>query len=167
LDFSNTDVKAYTAKVDGGKVKLTQVDEVPAETGVVLYCATPGTYEIPVIASATALSNNEMVGVLTRTQVLWESGDKHNYILQQGKFNMATDGYLKANRAYLSTEYDVTTAGTRSMEIFFDDGETTGIADNNRETITNNGSFFDLQGRKVANPTKGLYIVNGKKMVVK
>ena len=167
LDFSNTDVKAYTAKVDGGKVKLTQVDEVPAETGVVLYCETPGTYEIPVIDNATALSNNEMVGVLERTQVLWNVGDKYNYILQQGKFNMATNGYLKANRAYLSTEYDVTTAGTRSMEIFFDEGETTGIADNNRETITNNGSFFDLQGRKVANPTKGLYIVNGKKVVVK
>ena len=29
------------------------------------------------------------------------------------------------------------------------------------------GDFFDLQGRKVANPTKGLYIVNGKKVVIK
>ena len=167
LDFSSTDVKAYTAKVDGGKVKLTQVDEVPAETGVVLYCATPGTYEIPVIASAAALSNNEMIGVLTRTQVLWESGDKYNYILQQGKFNMATDGYLKANRAYLSTEYDVTSAGARSMEIIFDDGEVTSIEDVRSKLSDMSGDFFDLQGRKVANPTKGLYIVNGKKVVVK
>lgn len=170
LDFTDSEVKAYKASVDNttGKVKLTKVDVVPAEEGVVLHCATPDTYNIPVTTEAVSdVTGNEMVGVLTRTQVLWESGDKHNYILQQGKFNMATDGYLKANRAYLSTEYDVTTAGTRSMEIFFDEGETTGIADNNRETITNNGSFFDLQGRKVANPTKGLYIVNGKKMVVK
>ena len=42
----------------------------------------------------------------------------------------------------------------------------TGIKDNNRETITNN-RYYDLQGRKVAQPTKGLYIVNGKKVVIK
>jgi hypothetical protein len=30
-----------------------------------------------------------------------------------------------------------------------------------------NNEYFDLQGRKVANPTKGLYIVNGKKVVIK
>ena len=30
-----------------------------------------------------------------------------------------------------------------------------------------NGQYFDLQGRRVTNPTKGLYIVNGKKVIVK
>lgn len=47
-------------------------------------------------------------------------------------------------------------------------GETTGIDAslmNSEQRIVN--SVFDLQGRKVANPTKGLYIVNGKKMIIK
>lgn len=45
-------------------------------------------------------------------------------------------------------------------------GSTASIQDINRETITNN-RYYDLQGRKVTNPTKGLYIVNGKKLIFK
>ena len=45
----------------------------------------------------------------------------------------------------------------------------TGISDalrlNDKEQMTND-SYFDLQGRKIANPTKGLYIINGKKVVI-
>lgn len=50
----------------------------------------------------------------------------------------------------------------------FGDGEVTAIENINRETISNN-QYYDLQGRKLAGqPTqKGLYIVNGKKMIVK
>ncbi len=49
----------------------------------------------------------------------------------------------------------------------FDDGEPTGIQTNNRDTITND-RYYDLQGRSVQTPAKkGLYINNGKKMVVK
>jgi hypothetical protein len=53
-----------------------------------------------------------------------------------------------------------------SFNISFSD-ETTGIRliDNGQLTIDN--SVYDLQGRKVAQPTKGLYIVNGKKVVIK
>ena len=64
-----------------------------------------------------------------------------------------------AHTAYLPALSD----GSRS---FIGLNETTGISDVNRETITNN-RYFDLQGRSVAQPTKGLYIVNGKKVVVK
>ena len=45
-------------------------------------------------------------------------------------------------------------------------GETTGIMNINGETIINN-RYYDLQGRKMAQPTKGLYIVNGKKVIIK
>ncbi len=54
-------------------------------------------------------------------------------------------------------------AGAR---ISFHLDETTGIRDNNREAITNN-RYYDLQGRRVENPSKGLYIRNGKKEIVK
>lgn len=45
-------------------------------------------------------------------------------------------------------------------------GGTTGIENNNRETINNN-RYYDLQGRRVENPTKGVYIKNGCKVVIK
>ena len=170
LDFSGTDVKAYKAKVNNlGKVVLTKVDKVPAEEGVVLYCETVKTYAVPVAAETpAAVSNNEMVGVTERTQVLWNpETDVYNYILQNGEFNKATDGYLKANRAYLSTAFDVTSTSARSMEIvFFDENETTGIA--NVRSMMIGGDCYDLQGRKVTEPKKGgLYIVNGRKVVIK
>lgn len=52
------------------------------------------------------------------------------------------------------------------LTIGSDDGETTGIQtmDNEQLTIDN---YYDLQGRQVATPTKGLYIIGGKKVVVK
>ena len=43
----------------------------------------------------------------------------------------------------------------------------TGINAVKREAITNNGEYYNLAGQRVAQPTKGLYIVNGKKVVIK
>ena len=57
---------------------------------------------------------------------------------------------------------------TESMPIVFQN--TTGIKDNNRETITNNrdGQWFTLSGQRIDKPTKkGLYIHDGRKVVVK
>ena len=45
-------------------------------------------------------------------------------------------------------------------------GGTTGIQNVNRETITNN-RYYNLAGQRVAQPTKGMYIVNGKKVIIK
>ena len=171
LDFSTTDVKAYKAKVEGGQVKLTKISDgiVPANTGIVL-AADENSYEIPVATSdpSISFSDNEMVGLLVRTQVFWNpSTDVYNYILQGGEFKKASTGFLKANRAYLSTSYNVTAAGARDyMEIVFED-EPTAIRGIENGELRMENSFYDLQGRKVAQPTKGLYIVNGKKVVVK
>jgi len=46
-------------------------------------------------------------------------------------------------------------------------GDVTGIADVRSKMEDVRADFFDLQGRKVSQPTKGLYIVNGKKVVIK
>ena len=71
---------------------------------------------------------------------------------------------LKSLRCY----FTVPVAAARSLSFDVDEeGNTTGVADINRETITNNGDFFNLAGQRVAQPTKGLYIVNGKKVVIK
>ena len=168
LDFTGSAVKAYKAKVNEKKVVLTQVTEVPANTGIILY-GEDGNYDIPVIESASAVTENELVGVIIRTLVEWETGGdgKKNYILQGGVFKKAADdGHLKANRAYLHTSYDVTTAGARDyLEFAFEDGDVTAI-----ETVKSektDGQYYNLNGQKVQNPTKGLYIINGKKVVIK
>jgi len=168
LDFTETDVKAYKASVDGeGKVTLTKVDVVPAGEGVVLYCETPGTYSIPVTTKdASDVTGNEMVGVLVRTQVVWNVGGKYNYILQQGQFNKANDGYLKANRAYLSTSYDVTPLGAKALSVVFAEDETDGIRSIENSRIENS-DYYNLAGQKVGADYKGIVIVNGKKYMRK
>ena len=57
------------------------------------------------------------------------------------------------------------TASSASRSLEGDNDETTGINSVNAEA--NNGAYYNLQGIRVAQPTKGLYIVNGKKMLVK
>ena len=70
---------------------------------------------------------------------------------------------IAANKAYLAVPASV--AGARNGFAFGDDS-TTGISNVNvNENV--NGSVYDLQGRKVSTPGKGLYIVNGKKVVIK
>jgi len=46
------------------------------------------------------------------------------------------------------------------------DSNATGITTTNSEAVTDN-LYYDLQGRRVMNPTRGLYIVNGKKVILK
>lgn len=61
--------------------------------------------------------------------------------------------------------YDVTW-NANALTVRFDGESATGIKNNNRETTTNN-RYFDLQGRRVAQPTKGMFIQGGKKFIRK
>ena len=142
-------------------------------TGVILSGTAGNTYSVPMTTeNVSATSGNELKGVTSETAIDYKTGEspnfKYNYILQDSKFKKATGAKLKAGKAYLTTAYDVTTAGSGApgLEIVF--GDATGIGAtlvNSEQRIMN--SVYDLQGRKVANPTKGLYIVNGKKVIVK
>lgn len=167
-DFSATGITVYKAKVESNAVKLTQVNDgiVPANTGVILYSETATTENVPFTTTEAVLSENELVATTTRTLVKKVADDKYNYILQAGPaFNMATtDGaYMPAGRAYLQTTVDASASSARLAIVF--DGEATGIM--NVNVNANLNKVYDLQGRRVMNATKGLYIVGGKKMYVK
>ena len=58
-------------------------------------------------------------------------------------------------------------AGVRSIELNFGEDGTTGISDVRSKTEEVKGEYYDLQGRRVAQPTKGVYIMNGRKVVIK
>lgn len=76
-------------------------------------------------------------------------------------------GDMKGFRGYFVL-HDASQA--RAFSINFGDGKTTGIIPIRTEngTVTTDGMTFDLQGRKVAQPTqKGVYIQNGKKVIIK
>lgn len=165
LDFSKSGLKVYTVQVnEDGVAVLTEVTsgQVPGSRGVILM-GTPGNYEAMPIESAAAFENNELYGRTTDGKVSYEYNGKYCYILQGGVFKKATGEKIKGGKAYLNTTYDITAAGARELKIVFA-GEATGIKA--IETATDK-NVYDLQGRKVAAPQKGLYIINGKKMIVK
>lgn len=172
LNFNGSGIEVYKAASDGSKVNLTKIDDgiVPANTGVVLYSETvKNNVAIPVATTSAAgdFSGNELVGINIRSVVNATESTKTNYILSNEAagvgFYKATDGkYLGAHKAYLST----TNTPTAPDFLAFDfNNETTGVSEMKSTKLA--GEVYDLQGRKVANPTKGLYIVNGKKVVIK
>lgn len=111
-------------------------------------------------------AKNMLVGVTEATKIGKVSGDKTNYVLKDGAFHPTSGGTIKANRAYL--QIPTASARTESLAISFD--EETGISDathlNDKGEMIND-NVYDLQGRKVHTLTKGLYINNGKKYVIK
>ena len=92
------------------------------------------------------------------------------YVLNKGEggigfYKLSNTGTIGANKAYLI--YPDPQAGPGNTREFIGFEEATGLKaiDNGQLTIDN--VVYDLQGRRVQNPTKGLYIVNGKKVVIK
>lgn len=150
--------------------KTEKTDALAANEGALLENKTGSdvVLSIPVAASAVADGSNQLkafTGVGKLAQVS-ETGFT-NYILTKEsehvgfyKVNDAGNS-MGANTAYLH----VPDAGAARMAFFFDESEATAIQ--NVEKIQENGRFFNLNGQRVAQPQKGLYIVNGKKMLMK
>jgi hypothetical protein len=74
--------------------------------------------------------------------------------------------------AYAKGRYTVTVENNNELFTGEFETETTGISDaarlNNNEQIRNNKLIYNLQGQRLsAQPTKGIYIRNGKKVVFK
>ena len=67
---------------------------------------------------------------------------------------------IKSFRAYFVSD-------SNASALTIDFGDVTAITNTNCTNNTNAGEAYNLNGQRVANPTKGLYIVNGKKMIIK
>lgn len=171
VDFTgNTDVAAYKAAAEGDKVLLTKVNKVAAGEGVVVRSLNGNAVAANVAVDATATANegNQLVGVQTAIASLAsEAEGKKNYILNtidgNTAFYAANGKAVAAGRAYL--QLDATNAA-KSLTISFDD-EADGIAEIGTEAKSADAAIYNLRGQRVANPAKGLYIQNGKKVIIK
>ena len=190
LDFSGTGVTPYyVSAVTTGSVTLTATTNATTWN----YCGyilqgPEGTYDVPVTASATYpaathLKGQTSEGVVYRSVYSEYSGDatgdaltniktKYRYIFAKhnsdiGFYNLAKNHTLAAHKAYLETDTDITpTDGGARALIIFDDGQITSI-NSVQERKVENGIYYNLKGQRIQNPAKGLYIVNGKKVVVR
>ena len=188
---SDRTLNVYNATVSGGKMTLTEHNnQVAKDEGVLLKtdveyvnAKANKTNEL----TAASSDENHLVATPAEAQTVTATG----YILYRLTYNDAihkdrlgfylgsSDGKsLKATpgKAYLKVSEDEakdpSSAALARSFVFGSGNETTGI-----EGITIMGTdvqrhgtiegIFDLQGRKIVNPTKGIYIKNNKKVVIK
>ena len=156
-------VKAYAAKYNGSKIVLTPVTNVPANTGVIIEAA-EDTYKVPVIESASSIASvNDLLvsdgSVTGDGSTIYALGKKGGDV---GFAKVKYGATVPAGKAYLV----IGGGGARDF-IGFGEEEATGISLTENSELRTENAVYDLQGRRVAQPTKGLYIVNGKKVLVK
>ena len=168
------DVEVYTAVKDDDSaylnLQLVETGYIPANTGVILK-ANAGTYDFTVTdddAVPALGTTNELKGAYPKSV---KNPDMKVYTLQDGAKGVGFylfkgyDGnnkttYINGFRSWLELPSDAP-----AMSFRFKFGETTDIE--SLVTLQNAKTIYDLSGRRVENMDKGIYIVNGKKIVVK
>ena len=161
LKFNGT-LEAYIAKEEAGKINLYQVINVPANTGVLLRAAgisVDTSYDVETTEDTDDVTGN----IFVKGTDAAVATDTYNYILSKKGgvigFYYANGNTVAKNRAYLHT----TLAEARVALDF--DNDVTAIEAVSTKPSTTNGQYYNLAGQRVAQPTKGLYIVNGKKVI--
>ena len=167
----NSTVKAYYASAAAGDVlKLTEItgDIIPANQGVILQNtdAAEANINLAITTEEGTSFENKLVGV-TAKRAGYSAGT--NYVLAEknGKvgFYKASFTTIVANKAYLP-QTNIQNAQGVMMAFSFDD-EVTGIDNVNAATAAAK-KYYDLQGRRVLYPAKGIFVTeDGQKVLLK
>lgn len=169
VDFFGTGLTAYIVtgrNTAGTAVILEEVSTVPANTPVVLN-GTTGSYTIPYVASSATDVSANLLKRGTGSAVNAGTGVSRYVLSAEGATAVfkkigATPATVPTNKAYLEIS-ESSSAPQLSIEI---GGGTTGIF--SISGISEQDEIYDMQGRKVEHVSKkGLYIINGKKVVIK
>ena len=175
LDFSEVSgLKAYIASgydKSSGQVLLTRVESVPAGTGLLLAGTEGVTYKVPYTTSNAFYVN--LLKPVTEAQTVHATDGAYTNFLygkvddDEGFFKSSGSGTVAAGKADLQLPTAALPAGVKGVSFVIDD-ELTPV-----QPLTADGdspaNIFDLNGRKMVNGRlpKGVYIINGKKVMVK
>ena len=195
LPFSMTQAEVEATFGEGSKISI--LKEYNSETESLRFTRQEGVVaNRPCLLKATqAIAEGTDILIEGRTLVACESGlpsyavtsatmygtyaaqttvPVNSFYVQNGELVYAEEGapresWVNMTRAYITLEgWAPDASGAKSLNIFFDDEEATGIATlENGKLNIRTGKAYDLSGREVKNPTKGLYIIDGKKVFLK
>ena len=186
LDFNvaSGGLKAYTVEgvdAEGStNLVLKEVGKVPAETGVLLE-AEEGTYYVALASGDSEgdnsdyddVSTNQLVGVTETTEV-----EPSIIVLMDGENGV---GFYKTSKTFtvgahtaylpisaLETVADAGADGVKTLNINVDDDTPTGINCMSAAELSGKDAvIYNMSGQRVSRAVKGIYIVNGKKVMVK
>ena len=156
--------QVFKVKLTGSAIEMTEITDriVKSGEGVVLKNTSASITMTPTASnSSDDYSDNSLVGTMTNI-----TNPGNAYVLNKkngvvGLFKLSDTGTIGANKAYLVY------SGSGDAPTFFGFGETTGVNEVRSMMAEGRGDIYNLNGQKVLNPTRGLYIVNGKKVVIK
>ena len=166
---------AYYVTVDGDVATLNEIEDViPANTGVVVKGTASSDYqfEYTTAAATTDVSDNKMVGYIVDTPITGDDAISYYAVNYKTVNSEKVPGFFApkgagtptgsftavGGKAYLKVE------GAAGSSIVMRFGDATMVENLLK---TQDAAIYDLTGRKVAQPERGIYIVNGKKMFFK
>ena len=157
----------FKASLNGSKITLTELEDdkiVESGQAVVLKSTTEDiTLTLTTTESTNNYGFNDLKGVSVPTG---RDADGQTFVLNKGSqgigfYKLKAGKKLDTGKAYL------TYTGSLAPEFLGFGDDATSISEIEKMRNVENETFYDLQGRRMAQPTKGLYIVNGKKVVIK
>ena len=180
-----------------GIIWLTRVKKVPAQTGILVMADAAGEYSVPTTSVQSIYENMFTGSETAQTIYTTEEIDGVtyiNYYLSNGESGVGfykvtkEEGVsMSANRCYLPIPYRGSSSGARGMcnhasssfsKMIISDGDddviaiplfagdATGISDV-QQRVGEENVWYNLQGQRVDRPGKGIYIKNGRKVVIK
>lgn len=144
-------------------VTTTAIPYIPQGEGILLK-RTENVTE-PIMAKAlmedgAEVASNLLQGTAESKAISTISGTV--YVLYNDGFTRATSGSIPAHRAYLVIDKDA-----ESRLFIWEDEDATRISTVGRGFASTSETLYNLNGQRVSQPSKGLYISNGKKRIVK
>ena len=158
------DFEAYVVSAVGtDNVTLTPITQAPANTPVVLKGT--GSHNLTVLESADAVGTNNLKmssgnKTTTDTKIVYALAKKNSTV---GFYKVQAGVNVPEGKCYI----EVNAPTNPAPEFLGFNSDATGINMVHGSEFKVNGEIYNLNGQRVAQPTKGLYIVNGKKVVIK
>ena len=156
-------------------LKMVKVTSTAANEGVLLKGEVGRTYTYQIAEADPGLyTGNRVIGVREDTTLVQtESDGKSNWVLQPDyKLHLVSNGTIKSGRAYVHETNDGdTNFGAKGIYLSFalnEENNTTGIDKVENKKDDEENVYYTLSGVRVINPTeKGVYIKNGKKVIIR
>lgn len=172
LDFSNVEggLTAYTAKYnkDNDAVALTPVKKVKAGTGLILNGVKGGTYTLSILPSNETELDAPANNLIGCVDAIWSTSRGNDYFLSNGKFVKSdNDGWALPGKSYLYISSGRRPNNSESPLRVYVDNTATAINGITNTPVVKDEAYYNLQGVKVQRPQHGVFIHNGKKVVLK
>ena len=156
-------------------LKMIKVTSTAANEGVLLKGEAGRTYTYQIAETDPGLyTGNRVIGVREDTTLVQTEADgKSNWVLQPDyKLHLVSNGTIKSGRAYVHETNDGDTSfGAKGIYLSFaldEEKNTTGIDSVENKKADEENVYYTLSGVRVINPTeKGIYIKNGKKVIIR